>query len=56
MATNECATELQWPTQRANGIDIPEAYSRTKIYNNNKASVQLKASVASKGIKHLNFR
>ena len=39
-----------------NDIVIPEAYSRTKIYNNNKADVQWPALVTSKGINHLNLR
>ena len=56
METNKCATELQSLKHRANNIGIPEAYYRTKIYNYNKAAVQLAASVNSKGIKHLNIR
>ena len=56
MATNECATELQSLKHRANDIGIPEAYSRTKIYNNNEAAVQWSASVTSMGIKHLNLQ
>ena len=54
MATNECATELQSQKYCANDIGIIEAYSRTNIYNDNKAAVQWAASVTSKGIKHLN--
>ena len=53
MVTNECATELQSLKYCANNIVIPEAYSRTKIYNDNKADVQWAASVISKGTKHL---
>ena len=45
MATDECATELQLLKHRANDIGIPEAYSRTEIYTNNKAAVQWAASV-----------
>ena len=56
MATNECSTELQLIKHRENDIGIPEAYSCTKIYNDNKAAVQWAASVTSKGIKHLNLR
>ena len=56
MATNEYATELQTIKRRANNIGILEAYSCTKIYNNNKADIQWAASVTSKGIKHLNFQ
>ena len=56
MATNECATELQSIKHRANDIGITEAYSHTKIYNDNKASFQRAASVTSKGIKHLNLQ
>ena len=56
MATNECATELQSLKHRANNIGIPEAYSRTKIYNDNKAAVQWAASVTSKWIEHLNLQ
>ena len=56
MATNEYATELQSLKRCANNIGIPEAYSRTKIYNNNKADVQWVASVTLKGIKHLNLQ
>ena len=56
MATNEYAIELQSIKHRAHDIGIPEAYSRTKIYNDNKAAVQWAASVTSKGIKHLNLR
>ena len=56
MATNECTTELQSLKHRANDIGIPESYTRTKLYNNNKAAVQWAASVTSKGIKHLNLR
>ena len=41
---------------RANNIGIPEAYSRTKINNDNKASVQWAASVTSKVIKNLNLQ
>ena len=56
MAANECATELQSIKHRAHNIGIPEAYSRTKIYSDNQAAVQWAASVASKGVKHLNLR
>ena len=56
MATNECATKLQYLKHRANDIDITEVYAITKICNINKAAVQWADSVASKGIKHLNFR
>ena len=56
MTTNKCATELQSLKPRANDIGIPEAYSRTKIYNYNKAAVQWAASVTSNNIKHLNLR
>ena len=56
MDTNECATELQSLKHRANDIGIPEAYSCTKIYNNNKAAVQWEASVTSNGINNLNLR
>ena len=56
MATNECVTELQSLKHRANDIGIPEAYSPTMIYNDNKAAVQWAALVTSKGIKHLNLR
>ena len=56
MATNECTNGLQSLKHRANNIGIPEAYARTKIYNDNKAAVQWAASVTSKGIKHLNLR
>ena len=55
MGTNECTKELQSLKHCANNIGIPEAYSCTKIYNNNKAAVQWAASVTSKGIKHLNL-
>ena len=41
---------------RANEMRIPEAYARTKIYNDNKAVAQWAASVNTKGIKNLNFR
>ena len=40
MATKKRATELQSLKHRANGIEIPEAYYRKNIYNNNKAAVQ----------------
>ena len=40
MATNECNIELYLLKHCANNIGIPEAYSRTKIYNNNKSAVQ----------------
>ena len=56
MATNKYATELQSIKHHSHDIRIPEAYSRTKIYNDNKAAVQWAASVTSKGIKHLNLR
>ena len=56
MANNECATEIQSLKHRANDIGIPEAYSCTNIYNDNKAAVQWAASVTSKVIKHLNLR
>ena len=56
MATNKCATELQSLKHRANGMVIPEAESRTNIYNDNKAYIKRAASVTSKGIKHLNLR
>ena len=39
MSTNECTTELQSLKHCANGIGIPEAYARTKIYNDIKAAV-----------------
>ena len=56
MATNECTTELQSIKHSSHNIGISEAYSRTKIYNYNKAYIQWAASVTSKGIKHLNLR
>ena len=56
MATNECSTEIQSQKHCANDIGIQEAYSCTKIYNNNKAAVQWAASVTSKGIKHLHLQ
>ena len=56
MSTNEWATELQSLKHCANNIGIQEAYSRTKIYNNNKSAVQWAASVNSKVIKHLNLQ
>ena len=56
MATNECATELQSLKHHAKKIGIPEAHSRTKIYNYNKAVVQWAASVTSKGVKQLNLQ
>ena len=56
MATNECTTELQSLKHRPNNIGIPEAYARTKIYNDNKSAVQWASSVTSKVIKHLNLR
>ena len=55
-ATNESATELQSIKHLAKEIGVSEAYSRTKIYNDNKAAVQWAASVTSKGIKHLNLQ
>ena len=55
MATNDCYTELHSLKHRANDIGIPEEYSCTKIYNDNKAAVQWSASVTSKGINHLNL-
>ena len=55
MTTNEWTTELQSLKHCANNIGIPEAYYRTKVYNNNKAAVQWAASVILKGIKHLNL-
>ena len=45
MATNKCARELQSLKHCAKNIGILEAYSRTKIYNNNKAAFQWAASV-----------
>ena len=56
MDTNECAKEIQSLKHCTNGIGIPEAYSRTKIYNDNKAAIQWAASVTSKCINHLNLR
>ena len=56
MATNECATEIQSIKHHLHNIGILEAYSCTKIYNDNKADVQWEASVTSKGIKHLHLR
>ena len=56
MATNKCATELKSLKNCASDIVIPETYSRTKIYNNNKGAVQWAASVTSKGIKHLHLQ
>ena len=56
MTTNECATELQSRKHRANNIEIPEAWSCTKNYNDNNAAVKRAASVTSKGIKHLNLQ
>ena len=56
MATSKCATELQSLKHRANDIEIPETYSHTKIYNDNKVAVQCEASVTSKGIKYLNLQ
>ena len=55
MATNKCTTEIQSIKHRANNIGIPEAYSRTNIYNDNTVAVQWVASVTSKWIKHLNL-
>ena len=56
MATNNCATELQSLKHSANDIVIPEAYSCTKKYNDNKAAVQWAASVTSKVINHLKLQ
>ena len=56
MSTNKCATELQSIKHRAHDIGIPEAYSRTKIYNGKQADVQWAPPLTSKGIKHLNLR
>ena len=56
MATNECTIELQYLKHSPNNIGIPEAYARTKIYNNNKAYIQWAALVTLKGIKNLNLR
>ena len=56
MSTNESATELQSLKHCANDIGIPEAYSRTKIYNNKKSAVQWEVQVTSKGTKHINLR
>ena len=56
MATNKCATEIQSIKHRAHDIGIPEAYSCTKIYNDNKVAVQWAASVTSQVIKHLNLK
>ena len=55
MATNECATELQFLKHRANDIGITEAYSCTKIYDDNKASVKWAVLMTSKGIKRANL-
>ena len=56
MSTNECAKEIQSLKHHANNIGIPEAYSHTKIYNNNKAAVQCAVSATSTGINHLNLQ
>ena len=40
MVINECTKELQSLKHCAKDIGTPEAYSRTKIYKDNKASVQ----------------
>ena len=56
MATNKWATEIQSIKHGAKDIGIPEAYSRTKIYNDKKAAIQWAASVTSKRIKHLKLR
>ena len=56
MATNECATELQSLKHRSNDIGIPEAYSCTKIYTDNKVAIQWEASLTSKRINHLNLK
>ena len=56
MANNECATELKPLKHCANDIGIPEAYSRTNIYNYNKSTVQWADSVSSKVINHLNLQ
>ena len=56
METNECTTKLQSLNHCSNNIVIPEAYAKTKIYNDNKASFQWAASVTSKGINNLNLR
>ena len=56
MSTNGCAKELHSLKHRAKYIGIPEAYYRTKIYNDNKAAVQWASSLTSKGIKHLNLQ
>ena len=53
MSTNKCATELQSLKHRSDDIVIPEAYSRTNIYNDNKAAVQWAASVNLQVIKHI---
>ena len=53
MSTKECTTELKYLKHHSNDIEIPDAYARTKIYNNNKSAVQWTDSLTSKGIKHL---
>ena len=55
VATNKCTTELQSIKHRPHDIGIPEVYSCTIIYNDNKAAVKWVASVTSKVIKHLNL-
>ena len=56
MATKECATKLQSLKHRAKDIGIPDAYSRTNIYNYNKAAIQWADSVILKVIKHINLQ
>ena len=55
MAVNDCIKEIQSMKHRANNIGITEAYYRTKIYNDNKAEVQLAYLVTSKLNKHINL-
>jgi hypothetical protein len=56
MATNECTTELDSILLRAQDLDMPDAFRRVTIYNDNKAAVDWAASCTNKGTKHINLR
>lgn len=56
IATNACTTELDSIINRAQDLDMADAYKCITIYNDNQAAVDWAALCTNKGTKHINLR
>jgi hypothetical protein len=55
IATNECTTELDSIINRAQDLDMQDAYECITFYNDNQAAVDWAALCTNKGAKHINL-